>query len=96
MTDYVVHLRPIKRAPRDVNSTDTSALFNIPAFIQSRDKNSVEFYRRFCATQCFNRFIEERKEVSDKNIHFTFFDDCIQKVKYGIFIFTEIGLKTFK
>lgn len=85
MVGYANHLRPITKAPREINATDTGALFNLEAFLQSRDKNSQDFYKRFSETQCFIRFIEERSFVSDKNAYNVFFDDCISKLAYGIF-----------
>ena len=83
MTGYSQHLRPIKRAPHEINATDTGALFNLDSFLKSRDKNALDFYRRFCETQCFIRFIEERSFVSDKNAYNAFFDDCIKKLDRG-------------
>lgn len=38
------------------------------------------YFFRFCATQSFIRFIEERSFISDKNTYNAFFDDCIAKV----------------
>src|SRR3954467_14118046 len=84
MDGYAEHLRPIMKSPREVCATDTGALFNLDSFIRSRDKNSQDFYKRFCATQCFNRFIEERSFLSDKNSYNVFFDDCIAKLNRGL------------
>jgi hypothetical protein len=84
MIGYSNHLRPIMKKPRDVNATDTGALFNLESFLKSRDKNSSDFYKRFSETQCFIRFIEERSFVSDKNAYNVFFDDCIVKVLQGL------------
>lgn len=87
MAGYSKYLNPIMKSPREKNATDTGALFNLEAFNRSRDKNSLDFYRRFSETQCFIRFIEERSFVSDKNAYNIFFDDCIQKVLQGNFNF---------
>lgn len=84
MVGYAKHLCPIMKTPREINATDTGALFNLDSFLQSRDKNSQDFYRRFSETQCFNRFIEERSFISDKNAYNVFFDDCIEKIVYGM------------
>ncbi|CAI4221129.1 unnamed protein product [Auanema sp. JU1783] len=80
MKGYQAHLRPIKSASATVNATDTGNLFNVEEFIKSRDKTSEPFFRRFCETQSFIRFIEERSFVSDKNTFNAFFDDCINKI----------------
>ncbi|KAH7675976.1 Dennd4c protein [Aphelenchoides avenae] len=80
MSGYSDYLRPIVKNPRRVNATDTGALFDLKAFLESRDKNSQDFYRRFSETQCFIRFIEERSFLSDKNVYNVFFDDCIRKM----------------
>lgn len=83
MSGYADFLRPITKSPRDMNATDTTALFDRAEFIRSRDANSLDFYKSFAETQCFNRFIEERSFVSDKNTYNVFFDDCIVKVMEG-------------
>ncbi|VDK47516.1 unnamed protein product [Cylicostephanus goldi] len=80
MRGYQSFLKPIKSAPSCVNATDTGNLFDLDGFLKSRDKSGVEFFKRFCATQSFIRFIEERSFVSDKNTYNAFFDDCIAKV----------------
>lgn len=43
-------------------------------------RSSLEFFKRFSETQSFNRFIEERSFVSDKNTYNAFFDECIAKI----------------
>ncbi|VDK42926.1 unnamed protein product [Anisakis simplex] len=80
MHGYTAYLRPIRSAPRRVGDTDTGSLFDLDAFLRSRDRSSIEFFKRFCETQSFNRFIEERSFVSDKNAYNAFFDDCIAKI----------------
>uniref|UniRef100_A0A915BHZ9 tRNA-splicing endonuclease subunit Sen54 N-terminal domain-containing protein n=1 Tax=Parascaris univalens TaxID=6257 RepID=A0A915BHZ9_PARUN len=80
MHGYTAYLRPIRSAPRRVGATDTGSLFDLDAFLRSRDKSSIEFFKRFSETQSFNRFIEERSFVSDKNAYNAFFDDCIAKI----------------
>ncbi|VDM65212.1 unnamed protein product [Strongylus vulgaris] len=80
MRGYQSYLKPIKSAPSCINATDTGNLFDLDGFLKSRDKSGVEFFKRFCATQSFIRFIEERSFVSDKNTYNAFFDDCIAKV----------------
>lgn len=84
MSGYTKFLRPIKKPPDRPNATETRTLFDIASFLRTRDKNSTQFYERFCATQCFNRFIEERSFVSEKNSNFIFFDDCIRKHYTGV------------
>ncbi|GMT26044.1 hypothetical protein PFISCL1PPCAC_17341 [Pristionchus fissidentatus] len=79
MRDYQRHLRPITSAPR-AHDTDTAKLFDKEAFLRSRDKGAAEFYKRFADTQLFDRFIQERCFISDKNAYDAFFDDCIAKV----------------
>ncbi|KAI1733001.1 DENN (AEX-3) domain-containing protein [Ditylenchus destructor] len=95
MAGYANHLRPILKSPREANATDTGALFNLESFLQSRDKNSFEFYKRFSETQCFIRFIEERSFISDKNAYNVFFDDCITKVMREKMLKTEYRLLDF-
>ncbi|KIH64554.1 dDENN domain protein [Ancylostoma duodenale] len=80
MRGYQSFLRPIKSAPSTVSATDTGNLFDLDGFLKSRDKSGVEFFKKFCATQSFIRFIEERSFISDKNTYNAFFDDCIAKV----------------
>ncbi|VDN04276.1 unnamed protein product [Thelazia callipaeda] len=80
MQGYTAFLRPIRCAPRCVGATDTGSLFDLDAFLRSRDKSSLEFFKRFSETQSFNRFIEERSFISDKNTFNAFFDDCIAKI----------------
>ncbi|VDM36820.1 unnamed protein product [Toxocara canis] len=80
MHGYTAYLRPIRSAPRRVGATDTGSLFDLDAFLRSRDRSSIEFFKRFSETQSFNRFIEERSFVSDKNAYNAFFDDCIAKI----------------
>lgn len=80
MHGYTAFLRPIRSAPRRVGATDTGSLFDLDSFLRSRDKPSSEFFKRFSETQSFNRFIEERSFVSDKNAYNAFFDDCIAKI----------------
>ncbi|KAK6747295.1 hypothetical protein RB195_000479 [Necator americanus] len=80
MRGYQSYLKPIKSAPASINATDTGNLFDLEGFLKSRDKSGTEFFRRFCATQSFIRFIEERSFISDKNTYNAFFDDCIAKV----------------
>uniref|UniRef100_A0A1I7VVQ3 DENN domain-containing protein 4C n=1 Tax=Loa loa TaxID=7209 RepID=A0A1I7VVQ3_LOALO len=80
MQGYTAYLRPIRCAPLCVGATDTGSLFDLDAFLRSRDKSSLEFFKRFSETQSFNRFIEERSFVSDKNTYNAFFDECIAKI----------------
>ncbi|KAK0400074.1 hypothetical protein QR680_003340 [Steinernema hermaphroditum] len=80
MDGYTNHLRPIMSAPKDVKATDTGSLFDLESFLKSRDKSASEFFKKFSATQCFIRFIEERSFVSDRNAYNAFFDDCIHKI----------------
>ncbi|VDP12311.1 unnamed protein product [Onchocerca flexuosa] len=80
MQGYTAYLRPIRCAPRFVGATDTGSLFDLDSFLRSRDKSSLEFFKRFSETQSFNRFIEERSFVSDKNAYNAFFDECIAKI----------------
>lgn len=51
-------------------------IFSVLVFFRS----SLEFFKRFSETQSFNRFIEERSFVSDKNTYNAFFDECIAKI----------------
>lgn len=81
MKGYQTYLRPIKKAPIELNAIDTGKLFDVEGFLRSREKSGGEFYRRFCETQTFIRFIEERSFVSDRNTYNAFFDDCIIKAE---------------
>uniref|UniRef100_A0A0K0DIL7 UDENN domain-containing protein n=1 Tax=Angiostrongylus cantonensis TaxID=6313 RepID=A0A0K0DIL7_ANGCA len=80
MRGYQSFLKPIKSAPSSISATDTGNLFDLDGFLRSRDKSAVDFFKRFCSTQSFIRFIEERSFISDKNTYNAFFDDCISKV----------------
>jgi hypothetical protein len=79
MKGYTAYLKPIKSAPK-IGTTDTGALFDLDGFVRTRDKSSIDFYKRLSDTQCFIRFIEERSFMSDKNAYNAFFDDCVAKV----------------
>ncbi|XP_032594944.1 DENN domain-containing protein Crag isoform X2 [Drosophila grimshawi] len=74
--DYLV---PISRAP-SVGATDPSALFQLKAFLRSRDKSHQKFFELLMKTQMFIRFIEERSFVSDGDHGLSFFDECAEKV----------------
>ncbi|XP_013113202.2 DENN domain-containing protein Crag isoform X1 [Stomoxys calcitrans] len=74
--DYLV---PISKAP-SVGATDPSALFQLKAFLRSRDKAYHKFFELLMKTQMFIRFIEERSFVSDGDHGLTFFDECAEKV----------------
>ncbi|CAJ0570034.1 unnamed protein product, partial [Mesorhabditis spiculigera] len=91
MTGYQSFLRPIVSAPSSKSATDTGNLFDVEAFLRTRDKEKQDFYRRFCSTQSFIRFIEERSFVSDKSAYNAFFDDCIQKMMLADISGGEIG-----
>ncbi|GMR48953.1 hypothetical protein PMAYCL1PPCAC_19148 [Pristionchus mayeri] len=92
MRDYQRHLRPITSAPISAHDTDTAKLFDKEEFLRSREKGAAEFYRRFADTQLFDRFIQERCFISDKNAYDAFFDDCISKVVMGEMAKHEIPL----
>ncbi|EDW26502.1 GL12947 [Drosophila persimilis] len=74
--DYLV---PISKAP-SVGATDPSALFQLKAFLRSRDKSHQKFFELMMKTQMFIRFIEERSFVSDGDHGLSFFDECAEKV----------------
>ncbi|XP_055909333.1 DENN domain-containing protein Crag isoform X1 [Eupeodes corollae] len=74
--DYLV---PISKAP-SVGATDPNALFQLNAFLRSRDKSHHKFFQLLMKTQMFIRFIEERSFVSDGDHGLTFFDECAEKV----------------
>ncbi|XP_017852786.1 DENN domain-containing protein Crag isoform X4 [Drosophila busckii] len=74
--DYLV---PISKAP-SVGATDPSALFQLKAFLRSRDKSHHKFFELMMKTQMFIRFIEERSFVSDGDHGLSFFDEVAEKV----------------
>ncbi|XP_042860658.1 DENN domain-containing protein Crag-like isoform X3 [Penaeus japonicus] len=76
---YSHYLLPIVSAKAGA-ACDTSSLFDIDAFVKSRDKNFHKFYQLMVNTQMFSKFIEERSFVSDKDASLAFFDDCAEKV----------------
>ncbi|KAG7188379.1 hypothetical protein KM043_008032 [Ampulex compressa] len=77
---YRSYLLPITKAPT-VGSTDPTSLFNIQAFLRSRDKAHAKFYSMLVWTQMFIRFIEERSFVSDMDMAgLAFFDECTERV----------------
>lgn len=52
---YRAYLLPITKAPT-VGSTDPTSLFNIQAFLRSRDKAHAKFYSMLVKTQMFIRY----------------------------------------
>lgn len=76
---YKDFLVPISKAP-SVGATDPSALFQMSAFLRSRDKAHHKFFQLLMKTQMFIRFIEERSFVSDGDHNLTFFDECAERV----------------
>lgn len=72
---YRSYLLPITKAPT-VGTTDPEALFQLEAFLKSRDKNHANFFKLLMKTQMFIRFIEESSFVVDGDQGLTFFDDC--------------------
>ncbi|CAB3244657.1 unnamed protein product [Arctia plantaginis] len=79
---YRDHLIPITRAPT-VGTTDPHALFQMDAFLKSRDKTQQRFFSLMMRTQMFTRFIEERSFVYEPDQGLTFFDECIERVAAG-------------
>ncbi|KAK2587963.1 hypothetical protein KPH14_004046 [Odynerus spinipes] len=78
---YRSFLLPITKAPT-VGSTDPTSLFNMQAFLRSRDKAHAKFYSMLVRTQMFIRFIEERSFVSDMDMAgLAFFDECTERVE---------------
>ncbi|XP_046624010.1 C-myc promoter-binding protein isoform X2 [Neodiprion virginianus] len=78
---YRSYLLPITKAPT-VGSTDPTSLFNMQAFLRSRDKAHAKFYSMLVRTQMFIRFIEERSFVSDMDMAgLAFFDECTERVE---------------
>uniref|UniRef100_A0A336K1N9 CSON010684 protein n=1 Tax=Culicoides sonorensis TaxID=179676 RepID=A0A336K1N9_CULSO len=76
---YREYLVPISKAPT-IGSTDPSALFQLDAFLRSRDKAHHKFFQLLMKTQMFIRFIEERSFVSDNDSGLAFFDECCERV----------------
>ncbi|XP_045437395.1 C-myc promoter-binding protein isoform X9 [Pipistrellus kuhlii] len=76
---YRSYLTPITQAPSET-ATDASSLFDLQAFLRSRDRSHQKFYNMMTKTQMFIRFIEECSFVSDKDASLAFFDDCVDKV----------------
>ncbi|XP_074094810.1 DENN domain-containing protein Crag isoform X2 [Cotesia typhae] len=87
---YRSFLLPITKAPT-VGSTDPTSLFNIQAFLRSRDKAHAKFYSLLVRTQMFIRFIEERSFVSDMDMAgLAFFDECTERVEEENVTFLEL------
>ena len=76
---YKDFLVPISKAPT-IGATDPTALFQMSAFLRSRDKAHHKFFQLLMKTQMFIRFIEERSFVSDGDHNLTFFDECAERV----------------
>jgi DENN domain-containing protein 4 len=76
---YKDYLVPMSKAPT-IGATDTTALFQMGAFLRSRDKAFHKFFQLLMKTQMFIRFIEERSFVSDGDHNLTFFDECVERV----------------
>lgn len=74
--DYLV---PLSKAPT-IGATDPASLFQMNAFLRSRDKAHQKFFQLLMKTQMFIRFIEERSLVSDGDHNLAFFDDCAERV----------------
>ena len=55
-------------------------LITLIGFLKTRDKANHKFFQTLLRTQLFNRFIEERSFVSDKDVSLAFFDECTEKV----------------
>ncbi|KXJ75086.1 hypothetical protein RP20_CCG012333 [Aedes albopictus] len=86
--DYLV---PISQAPTS-RATDPDALFQMNAFLRSRDKAHHKFFQMLMKTQMFIKFIEERSFVSDGDHNLAFFDECAEKVSAYEDTPTEIKL----
>lgn len=76
---YKDFLVPISKAPT-IGATDPEALFQMGAFLRSRDKAHHKFFQLLMKTQMFIRFIEERSFVSDGDHNLTFFDECAERI----------------
>lgn len=76
---YREYLVPISKAPT-IGATDPNALFQLSAFLRSRDKAHHKFFQLLMRTQMFIRFIEERSFVSDGDQGLAFFDECSERV----------------
>lgn len=76
---YKEYLVPMSKAPT-IGATDPNALFQLNAFLRSRDKAHHKFFQLLMKTQMFIRFIEERSIVSDGDQGLTFFDECSERV----------------
>ncbi|KAL4227448.1 DENN domain-containing protein 4B [Mactra antiquata] len=79
MKGYKHYLKPIENAP-DLDTTNAASLFDMTGFLKSREKANQKFFQTLMRTQLFNRFIEERSFVSDKDDSLAFFDECTEKV----------------
>lgn len=79
MKGYRDYLVPISKAPTS-GATDPDALFQLNAFLRSRDKAHHKFFQMLMKTQMFIKFIEERSFVSDGDHNLAFFDECAEKV----------------
>jgi DENN domain-containing protein 4 len=76
---YKDFLVPISKAPT-IGATDPTALFQMSAFLRSRDKAHHKFFQLLMKTQMFIRFIEERSFFSDGDHNLTFFDECAERI----------------
>lgn len=76
---YKEYLVPMSKAPT-IGATDPTALFQMSAFLRSRDKAHHKFFQLLMKTQMFIRFIEERSFVSDGDHNLTFFDECAERI----------------
>ncbi|XP_043935672.1 DENN domain-containing protein 4B isoform X2 [Protopterus annectens] len=76
---YRSFLLPITQAPSE-KTTDSSNLFNLQGFLNSRDSTFQKFYVSLTKTQMFTEFINECSFVSDRHACLEFFDECVEKV----------------
>ncbi|XP_055548391.1 DENN domain-containing protein Crag isoform X1 [Wyeomyia smithii] len=88
---YREYLVPISQAPT-IRATDPDALFQMNAFLRSRDKAHHKFFQLLMKTQMFIKFIEERSFFSDGDHNLAFFDECAEKVSAFEDTPTEIKL----
>ena len=61
--------------------SEQGSFFSATGFLKSREKSNQKFFTNMMRTQLFNRFIEERSFVSDRDASLAFFDECTEKVR---------------
>lgn len=76
LRDFRNFLRPVTEKPKHGGA---ESLFDVEAFMRSKDKSYHQFYNVVVRTQMFSRLVEERSFVSENDQSLAFFDECCDR-----------------